>query len=33
MCMRGQPRHTAVCGGGGGGGGVMGIVGSRKIER
>ena len=21
MCMRGQPRHTAVCGGGGGGGG------------
>ena len=31
--MRGQPRHTAVCGGGGGGGGVMGIVGSRKIER
>ena len=32
MCMRGQPRHTAVCGGGGGGG-VMGIVGSRKIER
>ena len=19
MCMRGQPRHTAVCGGGGGG--------------
>ena len=33
MCMRGQPRHTAVCGGGGGGGCVMGIVGSRKIER
>ena len=32
MCMRGQPRHTAVCGGGGGGG-VLGIVGSRKIER
>ena len=31
MCMRGQPRHTAVCGGGGGGG-VMGNVGSRKIE-
>ena len=30
--MRGQPRHTAVCGGGGGGG-MMGIVGSRKIER
>ena len=32
MYMRGQPRHTAVCGGGGGGD-VMGIVGSRKIER
>ena len=29
MCMRGQPRHTAVCGGGGGGG----CDGNRRIAK